>query len=78
MSSAHRSGCTACGGKEVYTTKTNANGGYGPALLSGLGRFLDPAKMDVHVCADCGHIELFADGDTRQRLRGSGRWRKAF
>ena len=75
MSEASHNRCLACGGGSVFTTRVGANGGHGPVLLRGLGRFLQPAKMDVYVCEDCGHIAFFAGAEERRRLRESSKWR---
>ncbi|MFT5049727.1 MAG: DNA-directed RNA polymerase subunit RPC12/RpoP [Chlamydiales bacterium] len=68
--------CPSCNGGEVYSRKTNANGGYGPRLLPGLGRLFKPAKMDVYVCADCGHMAFFADAEARGRVSDTFHWRR--
>ena len=61
--------CTACEAREVHHRRVSANGGYGPRLLEGLGRLFKPAKLDVYLCAACGHVEFFADEATRERVR---------
>lgn len=71
MSSAKVNECTACGGKDIYVRKVNANGGYGPFLLRGLGAFFRPAKMNIYICASCGHMEYYADREAVGRLKGS-------
>ena len=76
MSSVRMRDCSVCGGKEMYSTKTSANGGYGPALLPSLGRLFKPAKFDVYVCESCGHTTFFADKETRKRLQETSRWKK--
>jgi len=45
-------------------------------LLPGLGRFLKSAEMDVYLCAECGHLQFFADEQARQRVRDTYSWRR--
>ncbi len=68
--------CQACGAQAVYQRKTDANGGYGPRLLRGLGRFFSPAKVEVYLCAECGYMRLFADAETRARVKETLGWRR--
>lgn len=77
MVKASKSECVVCGATEAYVTRTGANGGYGPALLPGLGRLFSPAKFDLRVCASCGHVAFFADAEMRRRMQASGKWTKA-
>jgi predicted nucleic-acid-binding Zn-ribbon protein len=67
--------CGDCGGN-LYETTTASNGGYGPALLPGLGRFMHYARFRVVVCEACGLTRFYADSQARSRLAGSGRWRR--
>src|SRR5262245_51819712 len=61
--------CPACGAQAVYCREgVSSGGGEQMYLLRGLGGFLYFAKMDVHVCAACGHIRLFASEDARRHL----------
>jgi hypothetical protein len=66
--------CPACQGTNVYATLTGANGGHGPTLLPGLGAFFKPAKIEVRMCLDCGHLSFFAERAERERARENHRW----
>lgn len=66
--------CTNCGGDRLFTSKISTSG-YMP-LLFGLGRFFSFAKLNVVVCADCGHLLMFADDDARSKLRDSQYWKR--
>jgi len=69
--------CPSCGGSELRSLETGANGNHGPRLLPGLGRFLQPAMLELVLCTDCGHLSFFA---LRQMLENlaerPGRWRR--
>ncbi|BBO32128.1 hypothetical protein [Lacipirellula parvula] len=66
--------CSHCNGTALYTTKIGANGGYGPFLLPKLGQLFSYAKFDAVLCADCGHYQLFADSETRERVTDTSIW----
>ena len=57
----------------MFTSKVSTSG---IPLLLGLGRFFRFAKLDVVVCADCGHILMFADDEARSKLRDSESWKR--
>ena len=80
MTDAARNTCPACGSKQMYTTRTSANGGYGPTLLPRLGRLFQPAKFDVYLCGNCGHTAFYATEETLDNLdrEGEGKWRRVF
>lgn len=67
--------CLNCDGRNQYENETAANGGYGPLLLQGLRRsvFTNP-RMRVIVCADCGHMQMFASNAAMEQLAASARW----
>jgi hypothetical protein len=66
--------CPHCGGAELYTRRvpTSAH----TAILRGLGRFPGFAKLDVVLCADCGHCSLFAEPHARDRVRRARGWQR--
>ena len=70
--------CPECGGRDLYQTEKpiDASGGHGPNLLPGLGRFFQGGKMTVVACADCGAMRLFADDESRRKLRDAKKWRR--
>ena len=68
--------CTACESKAVYHCTAGANGAYGPALLRGLGRLFRPAKMEVYMCTDCGHMQFFADAEARKAVKERFAWKR--
>ena len=68
--------CPLCAATTLYRRTVNANGGYGPRLLQGLGRLFRPAKLEVNVCAKCGHMLLFADAEPRKALEERFGWER--
>jgi hypothetical protein len=68
--------CSHCGSADLYTCRFPANGGHGPTLLPGLGRLFSLAKLDAVLCASCGHYQLFADAEMRERVREQQNWKK--
>jgi predicted nucleic-acid-binding Zn-ribbon protein len=66
--------CPSCGHENLYHARSGANGGYGPALLPGLGTFLEPAQFDIVVCADCGLTRFFAAESERAEVQASEHW----
>ena len=68
--------CAVCEARALYRHQTYANGAHGPRLLDKLGRLFHPTKMDVFVCAECGHISLFADAEARKALKESFAWKE--
>ena len=45
-------------------------------VLRGLGTFPGFAKLDVVLCADCGHCSLFAAPEARERVRRARGWQR--
>jgi predicted nucleic-acid-binding Zn-ribbon protein len=68
--------CPTCGGQNLYWTRTDASGGYGPTLLPGLGGFLRSPQFFIVVCADCGLTRFFAAEDERAKVTESKKWFK--
>lgn len=68
--------CTVCESPAIYRRTTWANGGYGPRLLNGLGSLLRPAKLEVYMCADCGHTLFFADEESRKAVEERFAWKR--
>jgi len=75
----HR-GVTVCPSRNrgnLFETWTGANGGYGPRLLPGLGRFMQAASITIVVCEDCGFMQFFAGDAERKRLAETPRhWKR--
>jgi DNA-directed RNA polymerase subunit RPC12/RpoP len=74
MNNVRVSRCPHCGSGELYVRRVSTNG-YMP-LLKGLGEFLGFAKLDVVVCADCGHCSFFAAPAARAKIRDADGWRR--
>lgn len=71
--------CPECRSDNVYRHRkqTPSGGGDDPFLLPDLGRnMLQPAKMTVAVCADCGLIRIYVSDEARERLVGSDKWER--
>ena len=68
--------CPHCGGTDLHMRRVASAGGYGPALLQGLGGFFRAPKFDVVLCATCGRCEFFADESARQRVASAKGWRR--
>ena len=78
MSESHMASCPSCGSKDLFTTKTAANGGHGPTLLPRLGKLFQSAKFDLYLCGKCGHVSFFADEESLNELdrSGQGKWKQ--
>lgn len=68
--------CLHCDGDQLYSTVTNAAGGYGPNLLPGLGGFFHGATFLVVVCRDCGWTQFFTSKPALEQLEDSPEWRR--
>ncbi|MEY4201378.1 MAG: hypothetical protein RLZZ265_3118 [Verrucomicrobiota bacterium] len=75
--------CPECGGESLHEATTSAGGGYGPDLLSGLGRWglggliqVEMAKFRVVVCAACGLTRFYAEEAARAKLATADRWQR--
>jgi hypothetical protein len=55
--------CGECGGTHIRTTTVSAGGGYAPDLLPGAHPWWKAGKLEVFVCAACGHFQLFVPSD---------------
>ena len=68
--------CTACGSKEIYEcTKHYRYSGCGEEVLPKLApSFFSDVKIRPTVCAECGHIGLFASQDARTKAKASKHW----
>ena len=71
-----KSACVTCGGRELFATTTEASGPLGPDLLPGIGSILRGARLELVVCASCGHLELGLPEKSRKELAGSKKWRR--
>ena len=69
--------CPECNSRDLFfTTDVASAGGYGPALLPGLGGFFFSAKMTVVACKQCGLIRYFASPEARAKLDTSSKWKR--
>ena len=69
--------CPVCGSQEIYECKKHYRySGCGEEILPKLapGLFSD-AKIRPTVCAECGHIGLFASEAARTKAKESEHWR---
>ena len=72
------SNCPECGQGNLYSSRpVSAGGGYAPNYLPDLGTLFASAKLTVVVCRDCGLTRFFASKPALEKLRESGKWRKA-
>lgn len=71
--------CPVCGSKEIYQYKDffqSPGAGIGETLLPGLSSgFIIAAKIRPTVCADCGHVRVFASEEARRKLKTSKHWK---
>lgn len=73
----HMKPCPVCGSDAIYQYKSffpSPGSAGGETLLPGLGGLLSGTGIRPAVCADCGHIRLFADEAARAKLRTSKHW----
>lgn len=75
--------CPECGGESLHETITSCGGGYGPDLLSGLGRWglggliqIEFAKFRVVMCEACGLTRFYAEEAARAKLPKAKLWRR--
>ncbi len=69
--------CPECGGATLYHNTVKSAGPYGPALLPGLGGFLNFAQFKVIVCGDCGLTRFYAEPDALAKLPKARAWKRA-
>ncbi len=76
---ADRATCPECGSRDQYQPlkEIGAGGGHAPNFLPGLGKWYEAARFEVVVCADCGLTRFYAAREGREKLRKSGKWRRA-
>ena len=69
--------CPVCGSKELYEcTKYYRYSGCGEEVLPKLApSFFSGAKIRPTVCAECGHIGLFASEAARRKAKESEHWK---
>lgn len=60
--------CSECGGKEIYRTSTHANG-QGTNLLPSIGSLLRYATLDIYICGQCGHYQMFASEQDLEQIK---------
>lgn len=72
--------CPTCESSNLYTSEkaVSSGGGYAPNYLPGLGPALRSARLDIIVCADCGHMRYFASEEARAKLSQSSKWRRVY
>ena len=70
--------CPVCGSKELYEcTKYYRYSGCGEEVLPKLApNFFSGAKIRPTVCAECGHIGLFASEAARRKATESEHWKR--
>jgi hypothetical protein len=59
----HTKRCDECGGTNIRTTTVSTGGGYAPDLLPGAHPWWKSGKLEVFVCAACGHFQFFVPSD---------------
>jgi predicted nucleic-acid-binding Zn-ribbon protein len=76
---ADRSACPECGSRDQYQPEkaVSAGGGHGPNFLPDLGKWYEPAKFALVVCADCGLTRWYAAREARDKVRRSPKWRRS-
>lgn len=67
--------CGECGGTKIRMTTVGAGGGYAPDLLPGTHPWWKGAKLEVYVCATCGHFQYFVPEAALQALVESDSFR---
>jgi predicted nucleic-acid-binding Zn-ribbon protein len=66
--------CSDCGGRNLYTTKVSAGGGYAPNYLPQLGSPWSAPKFDVVLCQDCGLTRVYAPEEARRKVSAAKKW----
>jgi hypothetical protein len=60
--------CNECGGTNIRTTLVSAGGGYAPDLLPGTHPWWRDGKLEVYICATCGHFQFFVPTDVLAKV----------
>ena len=68
--------CPECGGPTLFHNTVKSAGPYGPALLPGLGGFLNFAKVKIVVCSNCGLTRFYAEPGALAKLPKTRAWRR--
>lgn len=70
--------CSVCQSDDIYEHEGDFQfTGIDSELLPGLGKnFLSSAKIRPTICANCGHIQIFASEEVRVRMKDSKKWKK--
>ena len=71
----HAKRCGECGGTNIRTTTVLAGGGYAPDLLPGAHPWWKSGKLEIFVCADCGHFQFFVPTDVLEHVIASKEFR---
>jgi transcriptional regulator with XRE-family HTH domain len=70
--------CSVCQSDDVYEHNEDFEfTGLGGELLPSLGNnFLSFAKIRPTICANCGHVQIFASQEVRNKMKSSKQWKK--
>jgi DNA-binding XRE family transcriptional regulator len=70
--------CSICQSDDIYEhNKDFEFTGLSSELLPNLGKnFISTAKIRPTVCANCGHVQIFASPEVRSKMRNSKDWKK--
>jgi hypothetical protein len=60
--------CSEYGGTEIYTTLTGARG-QSINLLPNVGSFLSFPLIEVYICGQCGHYQMFLREQDLKQVR---------
>ena len=70
--------CSICQSDDIFEYKGDFEfTGLSGELLPNLGNnFFSTAKIRPTVCANCGHVQIFASQDVRTKMKSSKKWKK--
>jgi DNA-binding XRE family transcriptional regulator len=70
--------CSICKSDDIYEHKGDFEfTGLSGELLPNLGKnMLSSTKIRPTVCANCGHVQVFASQDARTKMKNSTKWKK--
>jgi hypothetical protein len=61
--------CSECGGREIYVRNWRLEGVLGGLLPDVTGMFKADPKVEIYVCGQCGHYQLFLGPDTVAKIK---------